>query len=61
MLAHFHHICGGSILLKGDWTSTNSLQHAKLDKEQIEYIVRLKDHIKDKGQIGEHETSPRGY
>ncbi|SLM34575.1 hypothetical protein LPUS_03411 [Lasallia pustulata] len=47
ILAHFHHVCRGSIPLTLDWNSTNSLQHTKLDKEQIEYLVRLKEHISE--------------
>lgn len=60
MLAHFHHICRGSVPLRVDWTLTNTLQPAKLDKEEIEYIVRLKEHIKKKGYIGKHKNSPQG-
>lgn len=49
-------MCRGSIPLTLDWNSTNSLQHTKLDKEQIEYLVRLKEHISENGKSVKHRT-----
>lgn len=53
ILAYFHYACNGSAPLQIDWTKEESAKTAKLDDEEVSYMIRTQARIREKGMISQ--------
>lgn len=51
VLSYFHYACNGSAPLMIDWTKEESARIAKLDAEEVKYMVRTQTKIRKRGMI----------
>lgn len=53
ILAYFHYACKGFAPLQVDWTKEESAKFAKLDDEEVSYMIRTQARIREKGMISQ--------